>query len=73
TQYWEHGPARQMSLGGVVSEATLFDDARLQLRRVTAGTVAAGNWEQKLHYCMGVDAQMVDAEGDRPENAVPHP
>ncbi|MFN7543641.1 MAG: RHS repeat domain-containing protein [Acidobacteriota bacterium] len=55
TQYWEHGPARQMSLGGVVSEATLFDDARLQLRRVTAGTVAAGNWEQKLHYCMGVD------------------
>jgi RHS repeat-associated protein len=55
TQYWEHGPARQMSLGGVVSEATLFDDARLQLRRVTAGTVAAGNWEQRLHYCVGVD------------------
>lgn len=52
TQYWEHGAAQQLSLGdGLVSETTLFDDARLQLRRITAGTVAAGNWEQKLHYC----------------------
>jgi hypothetical protein len=52
TQYWEHGPAQQMSIGdGLVSENTVYDDARLQLRKITAGTVAAGNWEQKLQYC----------------------